>query len=722
MKNILCFCLLLLCIKSQAQTNVRAWYADGQVWVVWETDTPLPETYAVFAKPVPFTNTTDAVLVGRLFKEEYFPGALREQVDSSANYRIPNGNGGIYELDDNEALFVATPHQAGALYFAVIAWGQTAVTPGVNITGAAVSFQYNPVNDPVECHLQKGFISPFDPDYVCLAFYMWADGRQNQWENRPDYPVMANAAKNGMPSMFLISAPMGLDTTGGIPLSVWLHGGGGTARQSIAGSRQDIHLNPKKGILLAHNDDLFGKLLSFYNGFQSVSKHFGWRKHYDPFTGDAPTALDTIVNYTQRRYLWIDEWLLRNFNVDPNRIHINGHSMGSKGTTLMAKAFPNHYASATILNNGFYEDDAPSLVDVAFGTPALNFPTNLKGYSGETIHFSNAADLETRISAARDLPLLRSFHSKNDTGNSNHWDAEVVRQYQIADSLAWGAQLFWSERAHGPDTGPDYNDHWINGNQATQQTIVDDIAYEEGYFRSDVSFPAFFNHRLDLQNNDPGDGTPGIGPNGVGDDWGAWGGYHRWEHPVESAGQWQTTAWLESNAVFSNDNCPNNQLRADLAIRKPQSFKPETGQMLNWTVRDADTGILLQGGQTTVQADNLVVIPQVVVFKESNRRVRITVTDPSVATTEPEETISNFTLVPNPANNVTELFFESSSPEQIELKVSRMDGISHTQKIEVTAGENRIRLDLKGYAAGLYFVSLRSAAGVQTRRLMVWAG
>lgn len=722
MKNLLAFCLLLLSLKSWTQTNVRAWYADGQVWVVWETGTPLPETYAVYAKPIAFTNTTDAVLVGRLFKDEYFPAALREQVDSSANYRIPDGSGGIYELDDNEALFVATPHQAGALYFAVIAWGQTAVTPGVNITGAAVSFQYNPVNDPVECHLQKGFISPFDPDYVCLAYYMWADGRQNQWENRPDFPVMANAAKNGMPSMFLVSAPTGLDTTGGIPLSVWLHGGGGTARQSIAGSRQDIHLNPKKGILLAHNDDLFGKLLTYYNGLESASKHFGWRKNYDPFTGEAPTAPDTIVNYTQRRYIWIDEWLIRNVNVDRKRININGHSMGSKGTTMIAKAFPDHYASATVLNNGCIDDDPPALIDVVYGPTALHFPTNLKDFDGQTIPYTQAADYITRLSNQRDMPLMRYFHGKNDTNGGNSWDSIVVENYRIADSLGWGAQLSWSERGHGPDTGPDYNDHWINGNQATQQTIVDDIAYEEVHFRSDVSFPAFFNHRLDLQNNDPGDGTPGTGANGVGDDWGTWGGYHRWEHPVESAGQWQTTAWLESNAVFSNDNCPNNQLRADLAIRKPQSFKPETGQMLNWTVKDADTGILLQGGQTTVLADNLVVIPQVVVFKESNRRVKITVTDPSVATTEPKETISNFTLVPNPANNVTELFFESSSSGQLDLKVSRMDGVSHTQKIEVSAGENQVRLDLKGYAPGLYLVSLRSAAGVQTQRLMVWAG
>ncbi|MBP6826418.1 MAG: hypothetical protein KA165_07655 [Saprospiraceae bacterium] len=717
MKNTCTLYFLFFVSTLFAQTNVRAWYADGQVWVVWEASAPFPETFAVYAKPTPFTNTANATLVGRLFKEEYGPAALREQVDTAATYRIPDGNGGIYQLADNEALFVATPHQGGALFFAVIAWGTTTVTPGVNITSTAIPFQYNPVNDPVECHLQKTFVSPFDPDYVCFAFYMWADGRQNQWENRPDFPVMANAAKNGMPSMFLISAPMGLDTTGGIPLSVWLHGGGGTARQSLAGSRLDIHLNPKKGILLAHNDDFFGYLLTYYNGFESVSKHFGWRKNYDPFTGDAPTAPDTIVNYTQRRYLWIDEWLIRNFNVDRNRININGHSMGSRGTTMMAKTFPEHYASATVLNNSFEDDDPPALIDVVFGPSALSFPTNLKGYDGQTIHYSRAMNLETRLSSVRDLPLIRSFHGKNDVVGGNSWDEYVVEQYRTADSLGWGMQLNWSERSHGPDTGPDYNDHWINGNGPAQQTIVDDIAYEEDHFRSDVSFPAFFNHRLDPKNNDPGDGTPGTGPNGVGDDWGTWGGYHRWDENgiTDVSAGWSVVAWLESNAVFDNDNCPVNFLTADLAIRKPKQFKPATGKILQWSAKDYSNGNILQSGTATVQADNLVVIPQVAVYKEDIRRVRISVTDPSVPVSEPGAAIfSGIQIEPNPSGGHAYLNLLSEKETDADLRVCGLDGRVLSVPAHIYAGQNRLALTGFEHLPGGFYILEINAGDLHT--------
>ncbi|MFZ1678379.1 MAG: T9SS type A sorting domain-containing protein, partial [Saprospiraceae bacterium] len=544
-----------------------------------------------------------------------------------------------------------------------------------------------------------------------FAFYMWADGRQNQWENRPDFPVMANAAKNGMPSFFMISAPLDLDTTGGIPLSVWLHGGGGTAKQSLAGSRSIIHLNPKQGILLAHNDDFFGYYLTFFSGIDGASKHFGWRKNYDPFTGAAPTEIDTIVNYTQRRYLWIDEWLIRNYNVDPDRININGHSMGSRGTTMMAKAFPDHYASATSLNNGAIDDDPPALSDVVYGPTSMNFPTNLTDYNGNTVPFTHAMDYTTRLSKKRDLPLMRFYHAKNDndgmtTGNS--WDADVVANFRAADSLAFGSQLNWSEREHGPDTGPSNNDHWLNGNLSTQQTVLDDIAYEEEYFRSDVSFPAFFNHRLDPQNNDPGTGLNGIN-NGDGDNWGTWGGYHRWVNVHENNLDWQTTAWLESNAVYSNDNCPNDFLTADLAIRKPRNFKPSTGTLVYWQVRDFDTNQMLQNGTAMVQADDLTVIPQVKVFRNDIRKVRIEVSTQTVATKEVRRNLFSISISPNPSTEASMLTVYSEKELKATLRLSDISGVMFIVEKQIHQGENHIPLiDFGPVPAGFYFITIEA--------------
>ncbi len=702
-----------------AQTNVRAWYADGQVWVVWETSAPLPDWYAVYAKPTAFASTANATFVGRPHKFEYVCAALKEQLDTAATPRIPGPAGaGKYLLKSTEALFVFTPHQAGSLFFAVVADNATTVTAGQNITLAAVPFPYNPVADPVECHLQATFPSPFAPGFACFAFMMWADGRQNQWENRPDFPVMANAAKNGMPSLFFISAPVGLDTMQPFSLSVWLHGGGGTARQSLAGSRADVNIKPVEGILLAHDDNLLGWRDQTPPVPDMPSLHFGWRKNYDPFTSDnLPTGLDTIVNYTQRRYLWTDSWLIKHFNIDPARIQVHGHSMGSFGATALVKCYPEHYASATIFNNGFDGPEPGSMVAV-FGEPTLNFPTNLKNRVGETIHQRQLFNLLDNCAPVRDLPLIRHWHSKNDKDGTMRWDPYVVENFQKADSLGIGVQSMWSERAHGMDTGPAYNDHWFNGNLPAEQTAVDNVAFAESRFRADQSCLAFFNHRLDPQNNDPGTGVSGIN-NGDGDNWGAWGGWHRWNSDgiTDLPGGWSAVTWLESNAVFANDNCPHNSLKASLAIRKPQLFKPAPGKTLDWSVKDAATGSTLQSGTTKVLADGLVAIPQVTVFRENLRRVRLTVSDPSVAASEPQSVFSEIKIAPNPSRSGAVLSVFSQKEMDLVLRASGLGGQQLAVSVHLFEGENHLHLDVfEKLPAGFYFVRLAAGGAGQVAK------
>lgn len=724
MKKTLTLLLTFTLVSSFSQTNVRGWYADGQVWIVWEESGAAPETYAIYADPVAFSSTNDATLIGRLFPEEWKPGAMRQQIDSSSTYRIPDGAGGLYQLADNEGLFVATPHQAGALWVAVVKWGDTAVFAGDNITDAAVPFAYNPAADPVECHFQGAWIS--SPGYATLIFYMWSDGRQNHWEGRPDFPITANQAKNGMPYFFLVSGPTDIDTTQAIPATIWLHGGGGTAIQSLPDGRPIINLFPEEGLLVAHNDDLFGYILSTYPSFETVSWHFGWRKNYDPFsTSNLPTALDTVINYTQRRYIWIDQWLERRFNVDPNRININGHSMGSAGTTALAKAYPDHYASASIFNNGFGgPEDSSYVAAVLWGPTWENFPTNLVNPAGETVHVGELFNLTDRISPLRDLPLMRSWHGKNDNNGTMRWDAYVVEQYRAADSMGFGMQLMWSERDHGIDTGPALGDHWAHGNLPTQQTILEDVAYEEANFRSDVSFPAFFNHRLDPNAGDPGDGTQGTDGSGVGDDWGAWGGYHRWDWNdiIDEPDVWEVSAWLESNAVFANDNCPVEQLTADMYIRKPRQFKPfgDLGTLVAWNVTDEGNGEELQSGVVGVLlADTAVVIPEVVVYREGIRRVRIKVWGPVGSVKSILEQQFEMTLLPNPSRGEATLRIYSKKEMNALIRVHSLDGQCYlTQETRLMEKENRVALKgLETLPAGMYVVEVMSEGQVRTVKL-----
>ena len=358
--------------------QVRGWYADGQVWIIWETSAPEPETYAIYSSASQFTDVAQAELTARLFMEEWTPGALRLQTkDPTRTYLIPDGNGGVYQLAQEEGLFVETVHQTGSKYYAVVKWGESAVTAGANGTSLPVPFQFD-ANEPVQSHLQMASTLPSGRQSG--IYTMWADGRDEHWNGRADFPVMANRHKNGMPSLFIVSETLNLPPDTKRSVVHWLHGGQGTAFQSLPDTRQGINIEPKDGYLVAHNDDFqryfFGQVLAQ----ETNSWWFGWGKNHDPFDVNfEPADGDTIINYTQRRILWINDWLVREMNADPERVSIQGHSVGSAGTTALVKAFPNRFATASIFNNGF--DGPQDSGGVTFlGTTNQNLPTNLRNF------------------------------------------------------------------------------------------------------------------------------------------------------------------------------------------------------------------------------------------------------------------------------------------------------------------------------------------------------
>lgn len=691
-----------------AQTNVRAWYAQGQVWVVWQAEQPLPETFGIYKKTTAFSNSAQATIIGRLFHFEYLPGTFWEQMgDTTFTYRIPKPDGTTYQLAPGEGLFVETVTNSSSAFYAVVAWGNTAVAAGVNITDNAVQSNYNPVTQPVNCHLQH--TATLLTGHKTAWFAMWALGRQDENAGRPDFPVMANAAKNGMPSMFILSQSLALDTTGGkkIPMTHWFHGGGMVARQFLPDRARHINVEPIQGISVSHNDDFAVKTITetgdtvFTSG---RSLWFGWSKSHNPFDQNFNAGSgDTIINYTQRRILWINEWLLAHFPIDPYRVALQGYSMGSAGASALGKAFPDRFSTVCAFNNGYRSGTDPTS-EAILGSILENLPTNLRRSPTDVVRVNEVFDLTTPTSPARDFPLFRTWAGKNDTNERMYWSPDLVAQYRLADSLGTGAQISWDERMH---TYPVLGMHWIHGETPDQQTSLDDLAFQE-FARSDESYPAFFNHRLDAKNNDPGFGIIGIN-NGDGDNWGTWGGYHRWENIQENNASWQTTAWLESNAVFDSENCPHDFLTADLAIRKPKQFKPTTGTLVYWRVTDFFTNQVLQNGTATIQASDLTIIPQVQVFREDIRKVRIEVSTQPVATEDVGKIFLDIAVSPNPSTGESTLIIYSEKELTVTLRLSNISGVISFVEKQIHPGENRIPLiDLGLIPAGFYFISMEA--------------
>lgn len=702
------FPALLWCLSTLplfAQQNIRAWYAQGQVWVVWQAPANFPETYAIYKSSQAFTNAAQATIVGRPFFYEYFPGALiRMSGDTAFAYKIPRPDGSIYTLKPGEALFVETATGTGTAYYGVVEWGKNTFAAGVNRTQNAISYTYDPVNQPVNCHLQ--YTETLTTGHKANWYCVWLLGKQAQWSGRSDFPVMANVAKNGMPANFIVSEAIGMDTSNGkrIPATHWLHGGGGSAVQCRANGFRVFNIAPAQGISVAHTDDLPQLLVSDGDTLFSTGRTqwFGWTKVHNPFdAGFKAKPGDTIINYTQRRILWIHNWVIRHYAVDPNRVAIQGYSMGSGGACALGKAYPGLFSTVSAFNNGFRRVNEPTITAM-LGSVEDNLPTNLRDGRNQVVHMSEVMDFNTPISAPRDLPLFRTWAGKNDLNDRMHWGPDLVAQYRTADSLGWGAQISWDEREHTYET---LDVHWILGTLPAQQTYRDNLAYQE-LFNSKQSFPAFFNHRLDARNNKPGTGKTGTN-SGDGDNWGTWGGWHNWDPGTlnDSPGLWEVTAWLTATAPFAGDVSPHNSLKADLAIRKPQQFKPAAGALLRWTVKDAATGSILQSATTTVRADSLVVLPQIEVFKENVRKVRISVSDPKVdAETVASSSIPDITIHPNPAQGPAKVHINSRHDGPVSLRIIGADGrCLFEQNTHLWAGENRLPLaGSDGVPPGIY--------------------
>ncbi len=179
---------------------------------------------------------------------------------------------------------------------------------------------------------------------------------------------------------------------------------------------------------------------------------------------------------------------------------------------------------------------------------------------------------------------------------------------------------------------------------------------------------------------------------------------------------------LSSNAV---DNSPNANLIADIAIRRPQQFKPKTGKVLQWSVTRISNGQVLQNGATTVGADDLVSLTGITVFKDPDR-VRIRVSDPTVAVeSRDSETLpTEFSLsqnYPNPFNPATVISFQLPVSSHVTLKVFDVNGREVAMLVDgdIEAGKHTVTFAPRSANSGLYFIKLTAGKFSQTRKAVL---
>jgi len=542
---------------ATAQSNVRAHYGNGQVWVTWVVQdamvtnclpmlTPalsngvpvvisncLPATYAIYWSANPVTNTATATLVGRLFAQEWSASILRDNVNASfgmrpTGFRIPDGAGGYRVLATNEGVFVHTVRSNFAGHYAVRPFGVTNVPAAWSTALTNALFD---LADPPTCHLQA---SGANQGYPVEWWTMWADGDTNPAAGRSDFPIMENDRRRGIPHNFSICSPkVGPLPATNIPACIAFHSGDGQAKMWLPENNgfNSIGLSPVGELLIAVEDRFF----SIHNDVVDAGSvtSTGYVPSFDPFFNHQvgpvfssppdklPGPDEVIVPYPLYRLNWTLDWLYAHKSVDSNRVALVGHSGGAKGSMLWSHASPERFACVGLYNPALGQ--FPAGVPQQVGTLAQNLPLLLTNRSGQRVRAAEIHEFAASYSPLRDLPFTRIFHGKREENwvldDDQDAVADVGATYRRSDALGLGAAVFWDLRRHGMDTwtyATLSNDIAHPNNCGTRPTAdisaswgIDDLwiptlntqyRRDDGTnqirHRADRSYPAFFNCEL----------------------------------------------------------------------------------------------------------------------------------------------------------------------------------------------------------------------------------
>jgi len=585
------FALLLAALSVlpgplRAQQNLRAWFANGQTFVLWQhSHTPHP-AYGIYTANQPIGSLRDAVLTELVLSAEVVNSRLANMLPGAC-WKLPDTVGGTMTMDTTEAYGVLTPLSQESIYVAVVRIGDTIVS-SVNRAGPIVT-RVEPILPTIQ----------YQDDSVTIYGH-WVDGRADYGGGRPDYPPMANQYGNGSGHNFAVWEPDGGRPPGSLPLVMALHGGGG----NLMNMRPSVFHYTRIGDgLVATLDDGLCLLDSILGIAYNNSFWLGYCNGLNRFLPAEPPDTAVVVDYTIRRMNWELSYLLDNLPIDSLRISIMGASMGGMGTLFHTQVFPARFSAGIAfvppLEGPVREGSAPLI-----GTQDQNLRTTLPGSPGIWDILTQTWRL---AQPHADWPPTVMVCGRNDTtvGWSDKPDA-----YRQLDSALTGFMLYWDQRKH------------TSWETANFRTSARSRASYLTLFRADQSFPAFSATDLDTllpgRQPDPGNGNPESG-----DTWGTWGGYLDWDKATlkDSADFWEVRAWVVTSSPIPCDNSPSPRIVASVTPRRLQRFHPVPNQFCHWQFTDT-LGHLLREGEVFADSLGTVTTP-LLTFRPFPLRVRI---------------------------------------------------------------------------------------------------
>lgn len=580
------FCLLFFITLfphsafGQNPTNLQAANRNGQTFLTWNEIATAGASYNVYRSTDPIVNPsqlTDANRLGTVSDRSSFNERLSDILNNPTTfYVIQNGSSALTE---SQGLFVHTTNGNGNFFYAVTSvFGNvenTILTSGQNTLSSAVSETVSAVQ-PV---FQRLFIRN---GRIYESYVHWATNAGNA-----NYPAMANRAS------FAFNFGLqkrGTASTHSLLISLHARGGNFVTNNETSDANEWV---------LSLDDYIPNEIRNTF--------WYGYHENFDLSTGLGFPTSGTVPDYTVRRAKWVIEWVLETQPIDQNRVYMMGSSMGGLGSFFLSLKMPDRIAAIYMIipkfDFSFLTDPNPANLWNA-GSPERLVGDRLWSSTDVNLPSSDGIPIYDRLNGsvmvanlqAASLPFMIAFNGKNDSVVG--W-AEKIGFYNSMNLNRHGGMFFFDSRTHQGGTR-----EWL-----PQQSP--DILNR---FRLNQSFPAF--------SNSSANGYPGNGIATDGDAFGTLNGNLSWDENaiVDSADRYEITV-KTIELQSSNGTIPApNSASANITLRRLQSFRPTSGQVVNYENRDS-SGQIIQQGNVTVDALGLITVPQFTITPTGNKLI-----------------------------------------------------------------------------------------------------
>jgi hypothetical protein len=545
-------------------SELNATARDGQVFLTWkEAETPAGTTFNVYVSRHAIARVTSAERVGHHIERH----SARDWWADPASFdktKAPGEPVGFLlrsdgqRLDPAGGLFVHTVGKdaPGKLYFAVtstapggkedtlLATGANALRQGINASPGEIRPIWQRAGKPAPSGTGKGKS-------------LWLDLHAK------------GGVVHDMEYLFFGDASMGWREGLAVKFSVRVDG-------------QTVVVRPTDRVWIGrpHNEAADGgspAIWSFWYGYNS--------KIYDrQLMGEGvPT------NYTERRNLWILQWVRQYYQVDPAQWSCSGSSMGGCGTISFGLHHPELFAAL--------HAHVPIAAYTYLGSGNLSAhrlePACWTGPIAADLKTDEGVSLLERMNSTKfvreapgDLPPLFLVNGRQD--GSIPW-MNNPSFYRALDAAHQGFAVYWDNGTHatcGKDAPADVK-AWTKRIRR---------------FRLDESFPAFSKTST---NRDPGNGRPDNGD--------VIGWMNRgmdWKEIEDSPGRYAITIVADYPGI-------EYPVRTDVTLRRVQRFKTAPAEKL--TVRVGD------GRPASIAADahGRITIPGVVIPSSTGVRIAV---------------------------------------------------------------------------------------------------